>query len=71
MEKLTIERALKEVRDIYYFKEDEEIAHGVEDDLRGWFIESCAKGLYTKKEMIKIGKIVASTENIDFARWTA
>lgn len=71
MEKLTVELALKEVRDIYNMSNDDEAAHDREDGLRGWFIDSCAQGLYTKKEMIKLGKIVASTENIAFARWTA
>lgn len=71
IDKLTEYLAAKYVDEIDRMKGDEETAHGEEDQLRGWFIESCANGLYTKEEAVQIGKIVLSTRDIDFARWCA
>ena len=71
LEKLTKEEALNLVANIDRIKHDDEAAHSEEDDLRAWFIECCANRLYTKKEMVEIGKIVQSTKNIRFARWCA
>ncbi len=69
--KLTLEEAKDLVALIEEMKYDNESAHSEEDDLRAWFIESCATGLYTKKEMIEVGKIVLSTKDLDFDRWCA
>ena len=69
--KLTLEDAIKLVAQIDKMKDDDEAAHSEEDSLRAWFIESCAMGLYTKKEMIEVGKVVLSTKDLDFARWCA
>ena len=69
--KLTLEDAIELVAQIDKMKDDDEAAHSEEDDLRAWFIESCATGLYTKKEMIEVGKVVLSTKDLDFARWCA
>ena len=69
--KLTKEDAIKLVDAIEKIKGDDEIAHTEEDNLRELYVESCANGLYTKKEMIEIGKIVLSTKDISFARWCA
>ena len=52
--KLTLEEAKELVAHIEEIKYDDEAAHSEEDDLRAWFIESCATGLYTKKEMIEV-----------------
>ena len=69
--KLTLEDAIELVAQIDKMKGDDEAAHSEEDSLRAWFIESCATGLYTKKEMIEVGKVVLSTKDLDFARWCA
>ena len=66
--KLTLEEAKELVAHIDTIKYDDEAAHSEEDGLRAWFIECCATGLYTKKEMIEVGKIVLSTKDLDFAR---
>lgn len=69
--KLTKEDAIELVAKIEQIKGDDEMAHSNEDDLRAWFIECCANGLYTKRQMIEIGTIVNSTKGIRFARWCA
>jgi len=66
--KLTLEEAKELIAHIDNIKDDDEAAHSEEYDLRAWFIKSCATGLYTKKEMIEVGKIVLSTKGLDFAR---
>ena len=69
--KLTKKEAIEIVASIEKIKGDDETAHSKEDSLREWFIECCANGFYTKKEMIEIGLIVLNTKDIDFARWCA
>lgn len=71
LSKLTKKDALDLVSKIDHMKDDDEVAHSEEDSLHWWFIECCAEGLYTKKEIIEIGKIVLSTKDLDFARWCA
>jgi len=70
-QKLNLKDAQDLVAQIDKMKCDDEAAHSEEDSLREWFIECCAKGLYTKKETIEIGKVVLSTKDLDFARWCA
>ena len=70
-QKLTLKDAQDLVAHIDKIKDDDEAAHSEEDSLREWFIECCATGLYTKKEMIEVGKVVLSTKDLDFARWCA
>ena len=67
--KLTLEDALNFVENIKGL--DDEIAHIKEDELRDWFIKGCALGLYTIEEVKEIGKVVLSTNEIDFDRWYA
>ena len=69
--KLTLKDAKELVEHINNIKDDDEAAHSEEDDLRSWFIECCASGLYTKNEVIEIGLVVNSTKYLDFARWCA
>ena len=71
LEKLTKEKALEEVGSIKRISGDDECAHGYEDSLRAWFISCAAKGMYSKKELIEVAKIVESTSEIKFARWCA
>jgi hypothetical protein len=69
--KLEKEHAVNLLAELERIKGDDEVAHSAEDWLRDWFIECCANGLYTKKEMIEIGKIVHSTKDVKFGRWYA
>ena len=69
--KLTLERAKELVTQIENDKDDPELAHGKEDYLHEFFIESCSQNLYTNKEIIKISKVILETRKIDFPRWYA
>ncbi len=71
MKKLTEKLAKAFIEQIDQSKLDNEAAHILESDLRSWFIQCCANGLYNEKEMVAIGAIVNSTKNIIFEGWYA
>jgi hypothetical protein len=71
MEKLTVEIATQRVATIKEVSGDDEVAHGKEDSLRGWFIKCLALGLYDIDEARAVAMIVMSTDEIEFERWCA
>ena len=71
MEKLTKELALKAIKEIENISSDYENAHEKEDDLYYWFIYCASQGWYDKDEVIEIAKILETTSDIEFGRWTA
>lgn len=48
---------------------DDEVAHGLEDELMTLFIESIAAG--ENDNLSKKAKLILSVKKLDFARWCA
>ena len=65
---MTRQEILKAIEDIKKVADDDEVAHGKDDDLREAFIE------YVSKRTDSLGekaKLILSTNDIDFVRWYA
>lgn len=52
-----------------------EAAHGLEDKLREdflcWLIEPTTTALHSRDHIVELAKLVLSTSEIEFSRWTA
>jgi len=65
---MTRDEALEAVAKIASLVDDDEVAHSMEDNLRGAFIEYAAE---LPGELGEIAKIVLSTDALNFCRWYA
>lgn len=66
---MTVEEINKRIAEIKSFKSDDERAHDMEDSLRSDFIDYIAEG--GVEDLQEKAKLVASTAEISFCRWTA
>ena len=66
---MDLKEAKARVGDIKKGKDDDELAHGLEDKLYADFVRYIANG--GKKDLRKIANELLKTEDIDFARWCA
>jgi hypothetical protein len=71
MEKLTIEEVNKRIDWIKNNLYDDEACHSKEDQLREMFIVNVINKQYTIEEAAEIGRLVMSTDDLDFQRWCA
>lgn len=70
--KLTKEKALREVDEIKKCISDDEIAHSMEDGLYHSFVHAVMNGEYkTIQEAKEVAEVIATTSKLDFARWCA
>jgi hypothetical protein len=66
MTKEDIEKAIKQIKG---YAHDPEFAHSLEDALRGRFIDYVANTAHV--ELAEMARLVLSTDEIDFPRWSA
>ena len=67
-ETMTTETALMRVKAIRDVQNDDERAHGLEDQLRADFIQAIAA---SDHPMADVARIVLTTAGIEFSRWCA
>jgi len=65
---MTIREALKRYRDIEKEVDDDERAHGMEDDFRRDILQAIADGA---PDAVRLAKIALQTAKLEFARWCA
>lgn len=68
MSRITLDEVRSCVEDIRAQKDDDEVAHGMEDDLYHAVLESIADGAPDAPEL---AKAALETASIDFSRWCA
>ena len=74
-DKLTKEQAIARVKAIKFRQNDDETAHGLEDELFLHFIKSVAAGQYLndayRDEAVEVANILLESANLDIQRWCA
>ena len=66
---MTIEEIQASIEKIRKLSDDEERAHGEEDNLYRSFIEYIARG--RPREVRRKAQLIITTKDIDFIRWTS